>query len=258
MKRTMILCALAPAIARADVAKPIAVDSSAVLDPDHTLDAVALQQPLFAAPEVAKAIAACTPAGETHVFVWVVLDRGKIASVDAAGSGDRKVDSCVAKAVARAKVAAPQARAAAAFEIVVGREEALAISDVREGGSRGAGRGGGGTGPGKPFGVGPGRATSSGPIVDGDLSAEAVQRVMRAHLAALRRCYSHALKADPSLRGALSLRFEIDKTGAVTSASVDDRGANRDLDGCIVAVLKAMKFPAGFSAIVSYPLTLEP
>jgi hypothetical protein len=97
--------------------------------------------------------------------------------------------------------------------------------------------------------------------VNGRLPAEVIQRVVRQNDGRYRFCYSSALRANPNLQGRVTVRFLIDRTGAVAVAAdggsdIPDEGVRR----CVVSSFLALSFPAPESGAVSvvYPIAFSP
>ncbi len=159
-------------------------------------------------------------------------------------------------------------------------------------GSRGAGllglgMGGGGDGPGALFGAGAvgtgigsgmggGLGMGSGGIgargrkarevkvsvmrgrarVSGYLSAEQINRVVRANQAAVRYCYEVEVQRQPNLRGRLEINWRINLAGQVTTARVARTTLrNARVEGCIVRQIRRWRFPQpdGGEVNVTYP-----
>ena len=154
-------------------------------------------------------------------------------------------------------------------------------------GLRGTGQGGGGTGPGVLFGagnvgtgVGAGNGSGLGrgsggigvkgrpraeirvslqtaaPRVNGYLSAEQINRVVRANSAAIRYCYELEVQRQPTLRGRVEIQWRINLQGSVTSARVDSSTMhNAGVEGCMVRQIRRWRFdhPDGGEVVVTYP-----
>lgn len=146
-------------------------------------------------------------------------------------------------------------------------------------GLSGAGEGGGGKGAGVPLGtIGTlgccgGRApimrehtpgyhwVSDGggtPMVNGRLMPEAVQRVVRQNFGRLRACYEAGLVRDPGLEGRVSVKFVIDREGAVTMAMPwsDTTLPDASVARCVSKAYESMSFPRPEGGIVTvvYPV----
>jgi hypothetical protein len=80
--------------------------------------------------------------------------------------------------------------------------------------------------------------------VQGKLSKDVVRRILRANFPRFRACYEHNLKRDPNLKGTVSARFIIDKTGAVESATLAG-GTLTDpqMNACYLGVFRTLSFP---------------
>jgi hypothetical protein len=158
----------------------------------------------------------------------------------------------------------------------------LGLSGVGEGGGgRGEGIGlgnigtighGAGTGTGQGFGNGHGRlggahATRSPSIrqgatqVNGRLPPEVIQRIVRQNFGRFRLCYENGLRTNPNLQGRVSVRFVIDRSGAVSTAS--DGGSDlpdQGVVGCVVRGFGNLSFPQPEGGIVTvvYPIIFNP
>lgn len=129
------------------------------------------------------------------------------------------------------------------------------------GSGAGAGRGSGGAG-GRGAGSGSGRGeakvqvTPGQPQVSGYLSAEQINRVVRANQAALRYCYESEVQRQRSLRGKVVVQWRVDRSGAVPTARVASSTLNdARVEGCIVRQIRKWRFPApdGGEVAVMYP-----
>jgi len=112
------------------------------------------------------------------------------------------------------------------------------------GGGAGGGNGGGG-GPGEAkVAVGAGQAASKG-----GLSQEQVRRVVMAHLGAVRACYESEAQRNPSLKGGVTVQWQIDPGGTVSSASLAGSTlGNPRVEGCVVRQVKGWRFPTSETA----------
>ncbi len=96
--------------------------------------------------------------------------------------------------------------------------------------------------------------------VVGKLPQEAVKRIIRASFPRFRACYEQGLKKDPGLRGTVSVRFIIDTTGAVETASLSGGSmADAQVQSCVLGVYKTMSFPEpeGGKVMVTYPIDFQ-
>jgi hypothetical protein len=149
-------------------------------------------------------------------------------------------------------------------------------------GLSGVGQGGGGRGEGIGLGnegtIGHGAGTGHGRLgghhvarapairmgatsVSGRLPPEVIQRIVRQNFGRFRACYEDSLRAGPNLQGVVSVRFVIDRTGAVSQAS--DGGSNVHdpaLVECVTRAFRALSFPQpdGASITVVYPIRFTP
>ena len=158
----------------------------------------------------------------------------------------------------------------------------LGLSGVGEGGGgpgQGIGLGGlnighgGGPGDGQGFGIGhgplhgghvvksPGGLRQGNPTINGRLPPEVIQRIVRQNFGRFRLCYESGLRANPSLSGRVSVKFVIDRSGAVSMSQ--DGGSELPDQGvvqCVVRSFSNLSFPQPEGGIVTvvYPMTLDP
>jgi hypothetical protein len=158
----------------------------------------------------------------------------------------------------------------------------LGLSGVGEGGGgRGEGIGlgnigtighGAGTGTGQGFGNGHGRLggahqTRSPSIrqgatqVNGRLPPEVIQRIVRQNFGRFRLCYENGLRTNPNLQGRVAIKFVIDRSGAVSTAS--DGGSDlpdQSVVSCVVRGFGNLSFPQPEGGIVTvvYPIIFNP
>jgi hypothetical protein len=158
----------------------------------------------------------------------------------------------------------------------------LGLSGVGEGGGgRGEGIGlgnigtlghGAGTGTGQGFGNGHGRLggahqTKSPSLrqgatqVNGRLPPEVIQRIVRQNFGRFRLCYENGLRNNPTLSGRVSVKFVIDRSGAVSTAQ--DGGSelpDQGVIGCVVRGFGNLSFPQPEGGIVTvvYPIIFNP
>jgi hypothetical protein len=118
-------------------------------------------------------------------------------------------------------------------------------------GSGGNGRGGtgGGTGTGSGTGGGPGEAKvavgAGAAAAHGGLSPEQVRRVVMNHLGAVRACYESEAQRNPGLKGGVTVQWNIDPSGSVTSTSIANSSlGNARVEGCITRQVRNWHFPA--------------
>ncbi|MCB9653455.1 MAG: AgmX/PglI C-terminal domain-containing protein [Deltaproteobacteria bacterium] len=99
------------------------------------------------------------------------------------------------------------------------------------------------------------------PEVDGDLSQDQINGVMKRQLKALRSCYENALKRDKSLSGKIVIEFEILESGKTSNVKVRDVSLKSgDVADCIARRAKFWRFPKpdGGSVLVAYPVVFTP
>ena len=96
------------------------------------------------------------------------------------------------------------------------------------------------------------------PAANGSLPPEVIQRVVRAHVAEVRRCYEQELKRAPDASYKLVVRFVIGATGSVTSVTTDGN-APASLKSCVYAAVGRWSFPAPTGGVVSvsYPFVFS-
>jgi outer membrane biosynthesis protein TonB len=97
--------------------------------------------------------------------------------------------------------------------------------------------------------------------VNGRLPPEVIQRVVRQNIGRMRACYENVLATKPDLQGRVAVKFVIDTSGAVASAS--DGGSDLpepSVIKCVQNVFASLSFPKpeGSSVTVVYPLVFEP
>jgi ferric-dicitrate binding protein FerR (iron transport regulator) len=87
-----------------------------------------------------------------------------------------------------------------------------------------------------------------------------VYEVFRRRAVQIQRCYERALKAEPTLRGRLTLRVTIGKSGKVDAARLEtDTLADPRVGQCALATVRGWEFPAGAAPVeLVYPLHLRP
>jgi hypothetical protein len=149
-------------------------------------------------------------------------------------------------------------------------------------GLRGGGRGGGGQGFGRAHGVGDidtggGRGVSANlgrrgqraprahvergaASVNGFLSREQIERVVRRHTRGIRYCYERELMDDPELEGQITANWTIDLDGTVSRRSIESNTmGNRNVESCLLREVGRMRFPEpdGGMVVVRYPFTFQ-
>ena len=101
----------------------------------------------------------------------------------------------------------------------------------------------------------------SDPVVNGRLAAEVIRRVVRLNDGRYRACYESGLRTDPGLQGRVTVKFVIDRTGAVALAAdggsdIPDEAVRR----CVVSSFLSLSFPSpeNGSVTVVYPIVFSP
>ncbi len=156
----------------------------------------------------------------------------------------------------------------------------LGLSGIGEGGGgEGIGLGsigtighGSGTGSGQGFGSGHGRLGGDhkakapqlrqGAItVSGRLPPEVIQRIVRQSFGRFRLCYENGLRNNPNLQGRVSVRFVIDRSGAVSSTGNGGSDLpDSSVVSCVVRSFSGLSFPQPEGGIVTvvYPISFAP
>jgi hypothetical protein len=127
----------------------------------------------------------------------------------------------------------------------------------------GAGRGRGRKGP--SLGTGREKEVSVGvetgtPQAEGGLSKEQINRVVRAHAAAVKYCYEKELQRHPNLVGRVDLAWVIRGNGTVDRARVSSSTMDeREVEGCMVRQVKNWQFPKSDAEtiVASYPFLFK-
>ena len=97
--------------------------------------------------------------------------------------------------------------------------------------------------------------------VNGRLPPEVIQRIVRQNFGRFRLCYENGLRTNPKLKGRVGVKFVIDRTGDVSTAS--DGGSDLPdpgVVGCVVRGFGNLKFPQPEGGIVTvvYPVIFSP
>lgn len=105
-----------------------------------------------------------------------------------------------------------------------------------------------------------GSAQAQAPDVDGDLSPDKINRVMRRQKGAIQACYESALKRNRELEGKLIIDFEIMENGRTANIAFGGSLRSSDLESCIKRRARSWRFPrpSGGSVFVSFPFILTP
>jgi hypothetical protein len=127
------------------------------------------------------------------------------------------------------------------------------------GAGRGRGRKGPSLGTGREKEVSVGVETGS-PDASGGLSKEQINRVVRAHAAAIKYCYEKELQHHPKLVGRVDLAWVIRTNGTVDRAQVAKSTMDqKEVEGCMVRQLKNWQFPKSDAETIvgSYPFLFK-
>jgi hypothetical protein len=95
----------------------------------------------------------------------------------------------------------------------------------------------------------------------GGLTAEEINRVVKARAGVFRACYQTVLNRAPGLGGKLVIHFSIGPDGIVKSSktAAGSTMRNADVESCINSNIMRLKFPAkGGIANVNYPFVFQP
>jgi hypothetical protein len=128
------------------------------------------------------------------------------------------------------------------------------------GSNQGIGHGTGGINRGHN--VGAPRIREPGPAeVNGRLRPEVIQRIVRQNFGRFRLCYENGLRESPNLMGRVSVKFVIDRSGAV-SLTANDRSdlPDQNVVNCVVRGFGNLSFPQpdGGMVTVVYPILFSP
>lgn len=99
------------------------------------------------------------------------------------------------------------------------------------------------------------------PTTNGRLPAEVVQRIVRQNFGRFRFCYEQGLAKNPNLEGRVAVRFVIDRTGGVSTASPEPGGLpDSAVSRCVAQGFLGLSFPPPEAGIVTvtYPLLFSP
>jgi hypothetical protein len=88
-----------------------------------------------------------------------------------------------------------------------------------------------------------------------------VEEMVRARGHKIRACYERALKRDPQLAGAVSLRLRVDDVGRVASVAVESNTlegeSGREVGECMRREVRGWSFSAGRNATIVYPFVFR-
>jgi hypothetical protein len=103
--------------------------------------------------------------------------------------------------------------------------------------------------------------TASAQAVNGWIDPPIIQRIVRHNFGRFRLCYENGLRTNPKLQGRVTVKFVIDRSGAV--AMVRDGGSTMPDQGvvqCVVHGFGGISFPQpqGGMVTVVYPIQFNP
>jgi hypothetical protein len=129
----------------------------------------------------------------------------------------------------------------------------------RGSGSSGYGSGGGNFGAKGSGGLG---KIGGDPIILGALDKSLIDAVIKRNMNQIRYCYQRELTKNPNLGGKVTVKFVIDKAGAVSKAEIKGSTMNNSsVESCIAGRFLRFTFPepkGGGIVIVSYPFIFAP
>src|SRR5688572_26920238 len=94
----------------------------------------------------------------------------------------------------------------------------------------------------------------------GGLTAQAIDRVIKASAGIFRACYQKELNRTPNIGGKLVVRFTIASDGSVSKAAiVSSTVGSKVVDQCVLRNIRRLRFPApGAVSHVNYPFLFAP
>lgn len=96
----------------------------------------------------------------------------------------------------------------------------------------------------------------------GTIERAEIQRVVKAHLSDVQRCYEQGLTRQPNLEGRLVVKFVVAKTGTVAAVAIPESTlGERSVEQCIVGSAMKWTFPKPTGeglATFTYPFILKP
>jgi hypothetical protein len=104
------------------------------------------------------------------------------------------------------------------------------------------------------------RVRTESPTVNGHLPPEVIQRVVRENFGRFRFCYEAGLRANPSLRGRVVVKFVIDRGGAVgLSMDAGSELPDSHVTQCVVRAFGDLSFPSPEGGVVTvvYPILFD-
>ena len=97
-------------------------------------------------------------------------------------------------------------------------------------------------------------------VVLGDYDASRVSEILRRYLSQFRACYQRELDRRNKVSGKVSLNFHIGSSGFVSKAGVSSSELPSSVEGCVLNVLKGIRFPAplgGGVVAIKQPMYFE-
>jgi hypothetical protein len=99
------------------------------------------------------------------------------------------------------------------------------------------------------------------PTVNGHMDPEVIRRIVRMNDGRYRACYQEGLRTNPALTGRVTVKFVIDRSGAVAIAAdggsdIPDERVRR----CVVSSFLSLSFsaPQNGAVTVVYPIVFSP
>jgi hypothetical protein len=105
------------------------------------------------------------------------------------------------------------------------------------------------------------RAREGTTTVNGHLPPEVIQRIVRLNFGRFRLCYENGMRTNPTLQGRVTVKFIIDRSGAV--AMTADGGSDlpdQNVVQCVVRGFDNLSFPQPEGGVVTvvYPIMFNP
>jgi len=94
-----------------------------------------------------------------------------------------------------------------------------------------------------------------------NVDSAGISKVIIVSRAAIKKCYDKALTSNPTLKGKLSVKININEQGRVDSTEiVEDSLHDAEVATCVKDVIDGLRFPkpAGGSASVTFPFAFDP
>jgi hypothetical protein len=84
-------------------------------------------------------------------------------------------------------------------------------------------------------------------------------RTVTENMETIKQCYLDALRASPDIQGVLKMKFTVTKAGKVSKATAIQNDLNDQVEKCVIATLKKLKFPKRTdNRTVEYPFKFIP